>query len=132
MAVIGGQCLHFTYMEARFVPDGADPRVGVVMITYNRREEVIRSLGHLSRLAERPRITLVDNGSCDGTDRAVAEAYPHVTVLRQERNLGAATRTVGVRQAEAPYIALCDDDTWWAPGCLRRAADVFDAHLVAR
>jgi GT2 family glycosyltransferase len=23
---------------------------------------------------------------------------------------------------------LCDDDTWWEPGALRRAADLFDAH----
>jgi GT2 family glycosyltransferase len=29
---------------------------------------------------------------------------------------------------DAPYVALCDDDTWWGPGSLRRAADLFDAH----
>jgi len=34
---------------------------------------------------------------------------------------------VGVRHVEAPYCAFCDDDTWWDPGCLRRAADLFDA-----
>src|SRR5207302_11043179 len=30
-----------------------------------------------------------------------------------------------------PYTTLfrsCDDDTWWEPGSLRRAADLFDAH----
>jgi GT2 family glycosyltransferase len=25
-------------------------------------------------------------------------------------------------------VAFCDDDTWWAPGSLRRAADVLDDH----
>ena len=32
---------------------GADRRVAVVMITHNRREEVLRSLGHLTSLPER-------------------------------------------------------------------------------
>jgi hypothetical protein len=37
------------------------------MITFNRREQVLRSLGHLTRLPEWPPIHLVDNGSPDGT-----------------------------------------------------------------
>jgi GT2 family glycosyltransferase len=35
---------------------------------------------------------------------------------------------VGLRAVEEPYVALCDDDSWWAPGALRRAADLFDRH----
>jgi N-acetylglucosaminyl-diphospho-decaprenol L-rhamnosyltransferase len=27
-----------------------------------------------------------------------------------------------------PYVAFCDDDSWFAPGSLRRAADVLDRH----
>jgi GT2 family glycosyltransferase len=33
-----------------------------------------------------------------------------------------------VRAVKAPYVALCDDDTWWEPGSLAHAADLFDAH----
>jgi hypothetical protein len=44
---------------------GGDPRVAVVMITHNRVEEVLRSLGHLAALPERPRVVLVDNASTD-------------------------------------------------------------------
>jgi GT2 family glycosyltransferase len=107
---------------------GADPRVAVVLITHNRREEVLRSLGHLTRLPEAPHILLVDNGSADGTAAAVAGRFPQVEVLDAGGNLGAAGRTLGVRRVAAPYVALCDDDTWWEPGSLRRAADRFDAH----
>lgn len=105
-----------------------DSRLAVVMITHNRRDEVLHSLGHLIALPERPRIVLVDNGSVDGTASAVAERYPVVQVIHAGRNRGAAARTLGVRHVNAPYIALCDDDTWWEPGSLARAANLFDAH----
>lgn len=107
--------------------NSGDPRIAVVMITHNRREEVLASLGHLTRLPERPRIIVVDNGSQDGTAEAVAERFPHVEVLPAGGNLGAAARNLGVRRAEAPYVALCDDDTWWEAGSLRYAVDLFEA-----
>jgi GT2 family glycosyltransferase len=33
-----------------------------------------------------------------------------------------------VERAATPYVAFCDDDTWWDPGDLASAADVFDAN----
>jgi GT2 family glycosyltransferase len=108
-------------------PEG-DRRVAVVMITHNRCDETLRSLEHLTHLPERPSIFVVDNGSDDGTTAAVARSFPQVAVLDAGGNLGAAGRTLGVRHVKAPYVALCDDDTWWEPGSLGRAADLFDAH----
>lgn len=106
----------------------ADRRIAVVMITYNRRQESLASLKRLSQLAERPQIVAVDNGSTDGTAEAIGEAFPDVQIIRANQNLGAAGRNLGVREANAPYVALCDDDVWWAPNALRKAADLFDAH----
>jgi GT2 family glycosyltransferase len=106
----------------------SDPRIAVVMITHNRRDEVLASLDHLTRLPERPRIIVVDNASTDGTAAAVAKRYPQVEVLPAGGNLGAAARNLGVRHVDAPYVALCDDDTWWEPGSLAQAADLFDKH----
>src|SRR5271165_4571315 len=102
--------------------------VTIVMITHNRLVEVLLSLEHLSRLAERPKILVVDNGSGDGTAAAVGRQFPHVEVLTLAENLGAAGRTIGVAHASTPYVAFCDDDTWWEPGSLGRAADLFDVH----
>lgn len=105
-----------------------DPRIAVVMITHNRRDEVLASLDRLTRLPERPHIVVVDNASADGTAGAVARRFPQVEVLPAGGNLGAAARNLGVRHVQTPYVALSDDDTWWEPGSLAHAADVFDAH----
>jgi len=107
--------------------DCVDTRVTVVMITHNRCMEVLRSLEQLICLPEHPRIVLVDNGSTDGTALAVAMKFPHVTILELGANLGAVGRTLGVRPTNTPYVALCDVDTWWEPGALAHAADLFDA-----
>jgi len=108
--------------------DNPDPRVGIVMITHNRSDEVLHSLGRLTRLPERPRIVVVDNGSTDGTSAAVVERFPEVVVVRLEENLGAAGRNLGVERLDTPFVAFSDDDTWWEPGSLRRAADLLEAH----
>jgi GT2 family glycosyltransferase len=101
-------------------------RISVVMITRDRRDQVLQTLRRLHDLPERPPVILVDNGSTDGTVDAVRLHFPEVTTLGQERNLGASARTLGVRAARTPYVAFSDDDSWWAPGALERAADHFD------
>lgn len=106
----------------------ANQRISVGILTYNRRDEVLRTLERLTRLPERPRIVLVDNASCDGTCNAVAGAYPQVEIIRSISNLGAAGRNLALRALGTPYVALCDDDTWWEPGGLDRASDVLDTH----
>jgi N-acetylglucosaminyl-diphospho-decaprenol L-rhamnosyltransferase len=106
-----------------------DARISIVMITRNRRAETLASVRRLVALPERPRVIVVDNGSSDGTVASLrALASSHVEVIPKYKNLGAAGRNVGVDFAHTPYIAFSDDDSWWAPGALRQAADLFDAH----
>ena len=103
-------------------------RVTAVMITYNRQAEMLRSLDKLCSLPEAVRVILVDNGSSDGSAEAVARRLPQVKIIRSKKNIGAAARNLGVEQATTPYVALCDDDTWWEAGCLSKAADLLDAY----
>jgi glycosyltransferase involved in cell wall biosynthesis len=71
---------------------------------------------------------MVDNGSADGSAEAAARRFPRVEVVALARNAGAAARNAGVRRARTPYVAFSDDDSWWQPGALRRAAAALDAH----
>jgi GT2 family glycosyltransferase len=102
-------------------------RISLVTITYNRRAEILDNLDRVLQLPEKPPIYVVDNGSTDGTEEAVRRAFPQVELIAVGENLGAAGRNIGVRRARTPYVAFCDDDTWWAPGSLRNAVSLFDS-----
>ncbi len=102
-------------------------RVTVVIATRDRRPELLRTLGRLHELPDRPPVIVVDNASADGSAAAVRDRYPAVTVRMLPRNAGAAARNTGVALAATPYVAFSDDDSWWEPGALSRAAAALDA-----
>ena len=98
-------------------------RVTTVVATRNRWPDLQQTLPR-----HQGPVVLVDNGSTDDTVALVRRHFPHVRVVALPRNIGAPARNVGVEAATTPYVAFADDDSWWAPGALERAADVFDAH----
>ncbi|PWW23594.1 GT2 family glycosyltransferase [Geodermatophilus normandii] len=97
--------------------------VTVVVMSRDRREDLLATLPR----HEAP-VVLVDNGSTDGTVEAVRAALPQVTVLPLVENAGARARTIGAGHAGTEFVAFADDDSWWAPGDLARAAAVMRAH----
>ena len=105
-----------------------DRRVSVVVITHNRCTELSKTLHRLAGLPEQPHVVVIDNGSADGTVDMVRAQHPDVTLLTPGINLGAVGRNLGVAVVETPYVAFCDDDTWYDAGALSRAADLLDEH----
>jgi GT2 family glycosyltransferase len=104
------------------------PLPTVVIATRDRRERLLATLARLCSLPDRPPIIVVDNASRDGTAAAVGRDYPGVRLIGSTRELGSAARTLGVTASDTPLIAFSDDDSWWAPGSLRRAAELFDVY----
>lgn len=104
-------------------PAVEDERVTVVVMSKDRREDLRASLPR-----HRAPVVYVDNGSADGSPDVAAAVRPDADVVRLPRNLGSPARTVGLERATTPFVAFADDDSWWAPGALRRAADVLAAH----
>ena len=103
-------------------------QVAVVIATRNRGPELLGTLARLRALEEQPPIVVVDNGSTDGTSKLVRAHHLGVHVVGLRRNRGGAARTVGARLVDSPYVAFSDDDSWWAPGALRRAVELLDRH----
>lgn len=104
------------------------PLVSVVVLSYRRREELLRTLGRLHWLPERPEIIVVDNASGDGTAEAVSLQFPNMRLVRRSSNIGAAGRNDGVAEVRTPYVAFADDDSYWDPGALERAVAALHKH----
>jgi GT2 family glycosyltransferase len=102
-------------------------RVSVVMITRDRCDEAVATVLRLAALPERPRLVIVDNGSSDGTVTALRRISA-TKVIPLDRNFAAAGRNIGVEVCETPYVAFSDDDSWWEPGALDIAADLFERY----
>lgn len=112
-----------------FSVEPADPAgVTVVVATRNRAATLSRTLDRLRALPERPALIVVDNASTDNTANLLPTGCPDVRLIRSRRNLGAVARNHGVAAATTRYVAFSDDDSWWAPGALHRAAALLDRH----
>jgi GT2 family glycosyltransferase len=106
--------------------DGAPPAASVVVPTYDRAAflpGLVAALEAQSVGPERFEVILVDNGSNDGTWKALEELARRTRLrlraVRIEPNRGpAAARDLGARLARAPVICFTDDDCLPTPGWL--------------
>src|SRR3954447_14430621 len=94
----------------------------IVIATRDRHEQLRVTTARHRALPERPRVIVVDDGSTPPV------ALDDVEVIRLDAGLGAPAPNARARAAETAYVAFTDDDAWWAPGALRRAVDLLDAH----
>ena len=64
------------------------PRVSVVVVFHNGKEQTLRCLESVKAL-DYPKfdITVVDDGSTDGSSEAIAEAFPDVQILKGDGDL---------------------------------------------
>jgi glycosyltransferase involved in cell wall biosynthesis len=103
-------------------------RIDVVLPAYNG-SQVIRGALESALAQEVPvRIIVVDDGSSDDS-AAIARSYGSpVTVIQQPNRGVSGARNAGLAAAQAPYVALLDQDDTWQPGKLARQLDLIEAH----
>jgi GT2 family glycosyltransferase len=107
------------------------PRTSFVIATRDRSQELCATLDRLLDTFRCP-IVVVDNASRDDSvaaaSRVASRSGGRVTVIPLNRNAGAVGRNVGVAQCTTPYVAFCDDDSWWAPEAIPLAEETFEQH----
>jgi GT2 family glycosyltransferase len=109
----------------------ARARIGVAIASRDRRALVLATVARLRALPERPPVVVADDASRDGTAAALRARSDHgdgVEVVALSRPAGAAARTAAIERLATPYVALSDDDSWWDPGALALAVELFDRH----
>jgi GT2 family glycosyltransferase len=111
-------------------PASLSSPVGVAIATRDRRERVLETAARIVALPERPPLVVADDGSRDGTVGALRERFDaaRVAVLALDPGHGSAARNTAVDALPTPYAAFNDDDSWWEPGALQLAAELFDAN----
>ena len=91
-------------------------RLSYIIVTHNRREPLLRTLGILHSSTPLPRDAwdchVVDNASTDGTIEALRERFPSVHVIARARNEGVSARNHGIRASRSRYVVLLDDDSY--------------------
>ncbi|MCP5054112.1 MAG: glycosyltransferase family 2 protein [bacterium] len=112
--------------------DNALPLVYVIILTWNRKDEVIGAVRSLSRLRYRNYVPLVvDNASEDDTVEALKEHYPDVHVLVNSRNLGyTGGNNEGMKYAleqGADFVILMNNDARVHRNMIERMMEVMDS-----
>ena len=111
--------------------------LSVIVVTWNTRELALRCLASIEdalAVSDAPRnlsveTFVVDNGSDDGTQGAVADAFPGVMIVRLPGNRGfAGGCNAGIRRASGRHVLLLNSDTRVPPGSLERCVAYLDAN----
>jgi hypothetical protein len=108
------------------------PRVLAVVLNFNGREMTLATVASLLAL-DYPElgILVIDNGSTDGSDAAVGEAFPGVRRLRTEANLGiSGGLNLGFRvglDEGYDYLISMNNDIEVAPDLLRELVAAAEA-----
>jgi len=113
--------------------EAAQPLAYVLLLNWNDAENTLACLRSVCELDyQNFRVLVVDNGSTDGSDQVICEAFPQVWFIANERNLGfAGGANVGLRWAQqrgAAYILFINNDTVLHRSLLTELVEVAEAH----
>jgi GT2 family glycosyltransferase len=104
-----------------------EPRVAVVVVSYETRETLLEGLATLGT-EPAASVVVVDNASRDGTAAAVRERFPSVRLIANAENVGFARAcNQGARASQAPYLLFLNPDATLDPGSLRALTALLDA-----
>lgn len=111
---------------------GALRPISVILPVYNGAAFIAEALRSI--VAQRyPAldILVVDDGSTDELDVALAATEVPHRLIRQENRGPAAARNRGIEEATGEWIAFLDVDDLWSPGALQRLARDLVVHATA-
>jgi hypothetical protein len=109
-----------------------DPRIAVIILTWNRVEDIVMCLESFSEVHyPNLEVVVVDNASADDTVPTVQKRFPWATLIVNDDNLGyVGGNNVGIRYAlehGAEYVFILNSDTKMTPNVLHELVGVMRA-----
>jgi GT2 family glycosyltransferase len=113
----------------RVTSASAEAQWGAVVLNWNGREDTLRCLESLRRVEHASvAVICVDNGSVDGSQRAIRKRFPDVQLIEAGANLGyAGGNNLGIRRAlerGASWVMLVNNDATVAPDVIDGFSEV--------
>jgi GT2 family glycosyltransferase len=103
----------------------AEPKVGIVILNWNRADDTIACVHSLKRMAYgNYEVVLVDNGSRDDSVERLRSTFPDIHLIDNQQNLGFAQgNNIGIAhllQQGCDYVMLLNDDAEVGPDTISR------------
>lgn len=106
------------------VPERQTPRVSVVIVSFNRVDQLRENL---NALGTEHQIIVVDNGSWDGAEN-LGDEFPGLRFSRLPKNFGLTKAlNIGLRSAEGEYILCLHDDVRITGEAVTQLADYLES-----
>src|SRR5688572_13158338 len=104
----------------------------VILLNWNGKNDTLECLASLQKVTTPHFIVVVDNGSTDDSVEAIKEAFPSVTLLQNETNLGyAGGNNRGISYAldkGATHLLILNNDTIVDPLFLEAFLETLETH----
>ena len=107
---------------------GSTVLLSVLIDTYDHQRLIAKAIGSVLEQdypAPEREIIVIDDGSTDGTAEIVRQFEPQVRLISKTNGGQASAFNAGIPECRGEVIVFLDGDDWWAPGKLRRMAEIF-------
>lgn len=114
------------------------PKVSLITVNFNQPEitrQLLLSVRQCGLFDKGCEVLVIDNGSQQSIEKLLGAAFPEVTFIRSEKNLGfAGGNNLGIEAAKGEYLFFVNNDTEIMPDTVEKLLAVFaqkaDAGIV--
>lgn len=110
------------------------PDISIVTVNYNGFHETCELIESIQEHIHKCcyEIIVIDNGSQQNEGILLQQNYPHIQVIRSEKNLGfAGGNNLGIKIAQGKYIFLLNNDTLLKDDQLHFLCETLENHPLA-
>ncbi|MFC1790429.1 glycosyltransferase family 2 protein [Patescibacteria group bacterium] len=87
------------------------PKISVIIVSYNRKEEILKLIDSLSRQTYPVfEIVIIDNASTNNPVPLIRKKYPQVKLTPLSKNTGFGATNLGLKKATGDLLMMLDND----------------------